>query len=789
MGPSEVNAIRAGGARSRYVGASPSGVTVGFSMARLALFALIYGCSRGSSPQDQSPAVQFDPAAERRLVALDGAGSLPYRGVIRSVGPFGMAYATESVPWVLDETPIDLIFDDAGYATVRLETPGQVEIPAPEGPATWTIYPTEWPEPDLHRVWPNPGGPPSQVVSLQEGLLAASGGRLMWSGPATPPHPVLSVDDPIEGLRARAIDVDGVTDAIAWTSSRVFLLRGRLSGGAGFGGIWEADGYEVAAADVADVTGDNLPDLVIAWRHPSETHWLDVWVSDGQFGFVETVPSPIHSPPVDVVVGDATARGLAQITVLHAEGEGWTRFIQGPGEGWVEIGPTAPATEPARGRQLVVAGDVNADSGDDVVMLSSNGPVLFDLLVDNDGCLFGLPNSQCEPTATSVGLSDIQSFTIQDGNGDQTDDLWSVNTSLELEGVFWLSSTQGQRQSTVVTLPNGGPFRMPEPGPISAADGDGDGAPELALGGPRWLWQWNGRAIANDPSRFWEPRSDATIVRAGVFERFQLVETDDDTLTTEMVMLTDENSDTRLKLVQYTPGGGRASQLGAIRLLADKVAPDDLRTCNNQALFALDGEAWRVDFRTVSALRLVDVVGNNVERVDCIETDAGPVGAYLDGDEVVLLGSADPPIATPGAHDLAVGGTVKSPLVEVCNTPDCHIVWWPFAPKAAAFIVSDATGTRVQDGAVLGPMSGELSVADVDGDGQLDLLGVNAADNLVFVVRSTGNAIGVPQIWHSARDLMGSGQARDGDADGVPDIWTVDQGGEVEFTHPRGTGN
>lgn len=742
--------------------------------------AISASCDRPSVAPLPTPAQEIQAWEVEQQTASPSSSSGAHRGVVRAVNRFGAAVPTDPLLLQLDGDPLEVSLDPLGYGTVVAPEPGVSLLTGVEPAVALHTFATPWVRPDLHPAWPSGALAPSLAARSQNGLVVADGAELWWSGPHTPPHRVLSAPGQVRGVRSRHADLDGVLDLVVWTADQVFLLRGRYDGGYGWAAGWEAPGFGVGGVDLVDLTGDHRPDLAVAWNRGDDSV-LDLWTGDGELGFTWQATEPLEAPAIDLLAQDATARGVAQLTALHAEAVSWSRFVSAGGA-LVPVGPTMPPLDPApgpRGRLLPVD-DANADSAHEITVVGAERAALIDIATDDVACSLGAEDAQCAPEVSTVGFERTSFFVAGDSNGDRLADLWFIDGAHQLLTSYWLAPLGQRSQGPVLDLPAAGP--------LGVGDADGDGSPEVDLAAPGRVWRWHGRARPNDTVVSWSARTlDDVIVRARVEGHFGLFESDGDPSTREIVMLTHENADTRIKVVQYTHGGGRASQLGALQLLATTVTPDDLVMCGDSAWFALDGGAWRVDLSDPGVPRLATHEAGGARAVDCVVTPDVIYAAYLAGSRVVLQASGgidlEPIDVAPNVGDVAIGATADGPVVQTC-TGDCSIAFWPYSDqRAGVFAVSDADGTVI-DGVPMGPHRGALSVADVDGDGILDLVGRDASGRGLFVHRSTGASFAPVELWHTERTLVGSVGAADATGDGRPELWTLGADGEVRFSAP-----
>ena len=710
-----------------------------------------------------------------RYAGVDATGTGEYRGVIQALDAFGAVVPGGSLSVDIDGELVEVDFDAYGYGSLpALPEPGVAHVTAAGIDVRLHGLAVGW-EVDLHPSADLPVTEVGPVAPLSRGVLVASGDTVWWAGGQLPSHPVLAAGSPIGGLVARHVDVDGILDAVAWTGTHVFVLRGRAEGGVSFGVAWAAEGYRAQVADAGDLNGDRLADLAMVWVDDAGGVLVDVWESDGLLGFT---PAAVAEAPTNVrsmAIQDATARGQAQLTLLAEDATSWARFVRA-GHALVPIGPDFPELESASGAALLSTGDLNGDSGDELVIVGRRGAVsAVDVLIDENECALGIEGAQCGVEVTRIAQGGAAGWAAGDGNGDRIDDLWFVDEYGVLMGSFWLTPIRERRVAPVLPLPAAGTVGV-------RALGAGV-APELVLAAPGRLWEWRGQSHPNDTLRMWTPTAgEGVAVRENVSAHFAVVELDADPTTNELVVLTTENNDTRLKVLQYAQDGSRAGQLGAIRLTDQKLQPDDLVMCGDFAWFALDGRAWRIDVSQPDVPSLGGLpAGNGVTRVDCADVGGALHGVFLEPDVASIVRiSGSPPegFSVPGAIDVVLIEADGDPTAVTCDTPGCALAAWS---EGGLWRVAEAgpTGIRV-GGDQVGARGGWLTLADVDGDDWTDLLAARQ-DGTVIVHRSAAGEIAPAQLPHHSGGLRGPVQLADADNDGTLDLWMVDADGTLRW--------
>lgn len=701
-------------------------------------------------------------------VVDDRIGGVPLTARVRALNRFGAAVPSEPLPLQLDGAPVEVRFDATGYGKLVLDTPTVTEVSTSGGTAVLQALPTDWPGFGANRAVVPPLETSQAAVAVTTGALVAQGSEVWWAGADGTAHRVLDAGGEIRGLRARRIDVDDVLDGIAWTDDTVFLLRGRKDGGMAWGAAFTASRYTVGGADVADLNGDNLPDLAIAWASGVETSLLDVWHGDGLFGFTAAEPRKLPAQPTDLSIGDNTAEGRNQITVLDAEGS-WSRFLAGTETQYIPIGPGKPAEFLFEvGSTLDADGDMNADRGHELWIYGPrhDGAPRSVQIVDLKGQM--LEFVPWNPTGAWLARAD--------GDGNELLDLFAAQSDGTLHSLTFEPGSNAWIPRKVAELP--------EHGPIALADWLQDRAPDLFLAGAQAWRFFLGVNAPGDPNFYWGV-TDPGVQEVGASDgRIDPVELDGDPTTLELLTYELRGTSTHLVVQQGSPGAAELTPLGEVELVSNVAAvPLDVAVCDRDAYVLVGGKLVRVRLSnpsSPSASRAIDTPGS---RVACGEGPDGSTVALLEGGTIELLnanlGSVGS-VPEAGAVDIAVGDVGDGPEVRSCATPDCRITWWPWGPSGEASFVVAAAGVLSDELGEIGRGAGEFTVQDVDADDLPDLL-LTAPGGVITLVRSAGVGPGLAEHYH----LMGpSGPvvAGDADGDGHADLWFVDGKGRVFHT-------
>ena len=275
---------------------------------------------RGVEGLAPSPAEFMEALPPLDVEVIAAQGAAPLSVVFRQVNMYGASVDGEPTTVVVNGASQALEWDRLGYAKLALES---------QGKATFQGV-TEFG--DVHVLRLN--GP--TLVSTRDafscaGARACRSGRhrprrhLRFGGVVgvldLPPHRVLDSGQPMEGLVSRDINLDGLDDVLAWTSDTVFILTGRFGGGLAWGGALQAAGYAVGGVGAGDVSGDAVPDLVVAWAGPSGG-LLDVWHGDVAGGYTPTPARELGITPISVSVGTTPAKANVKSPCSRVRGLG-----------------------------------------------------------------------------------------------------------------------------------------------------------------------------------------------------------------------------------------------------------------------------------------------------------------------------------------------------------------------------------------------------------------------------------------------------------------------------------
>lgn len=758
-----------------------------FAWGGVAPLLALCACEGATRQLVPSPAEQVEGGAATGVEAISGVGLAPYRALVRATNRFGAGVETEPISVIVNGSTVTVGFDGFGFGGVVLDDPGSYSVEPAGGTAVEvSVLQTDWPGLPYPPAWTAPVADADQLVAVTGGVVAMKGSELWWAGPTTGPHRVLRTEDPLVGVAAVQIDVDGVTDLLAWTANEAYLLRGRSGGGFGWGTAFHALGLTLAGADVADLSGDNLPDLAMAWTAGDGSGVLDIWEGDGLMGFVPAEPRDLSSRPTSLQVGDATGEGLPQVTVMLDDGS-WNRFVHAADLQYIPIGPFFPSSILApRDAAFLPMEDMNRDDGDEILLanprVSGTGRTLWliDMAIDHNACDDGSATAICTTSFTQLDLPTAAWLSDGDVDGDLLDDLWVLNEDRTLE---LYKSEPDLGTSLLLAHAVVGP--VTGPGPIAVSDVDRDGTADLWVAGSSIWRQWLG-VLTGDPRTIWAARSpEPEFVREATHPWFARAEFDSDPSTIEFGATTTEDGKTVFKVLQYVPGSGRATSLSS-REFATGEIPTDLAVCGSVAFLALGGQLYEIDATDPFHPVVSPPVGSGVTRLACGPGPSGSVVATLTNGQVVLR---DRNLASVGTSPAAnakdielvdLGGNTRE--VRTCATDGCgiavvHLDGDPivvFGDEVTMQLESGGGGSPVLDGA------GRPLVGDIDHDGHEDVIGV-ASSGLITLHRSTGGRLGQAELLNATVPWTGTVLLMDGDDDGWDDLMTVDPAGDLVF--------
>lgn len=661
----------------------------------------------------------------------------PGRLLVRGVDARGISVGPGTAVAQIDGEPVEVELDARGYGRLTLD-PGAYDLGG-----LGDAYAVAAAEP-FHSRWGRAfvGLPTAEHVELASGgSLVAAGSEVWWVGPALPPHVVVRLSEgAIAGLRAVQIDDDGVIDAVVWGGSQVVLLRGRPEGGASWGAVIDAPGWEARGADARDIDGDGAVDLAVAWAGPDAGR-VQVWAGDGLWAFDPILERTIAGDPLSLAVASDRGDGLLLTTVLTDDGS-WQRLLRDPEGEWRLTGPSVQVGS-APGYTVRSGGDYTASGADNLLVVppritgEDRDLTLWSLDEDPPSFMtFGAP-------AAHVAVGDVEA------NG-RPNVLLLEESSAALS---YLTHIDGEARVRDVGI-------QPFAAPLGLAALDDDSVVDVLLGGEVWVGLTGG--FDGEGEARWRPepvRGEGTNLnlQGPIFaDPFG-----------DVFAITRFEQD--LRLVRVAFDGFAPLPTDPVRLGPSEQAVVDVAAC--------DGVTWVLTLGEVIALRPRQGVlaRQAVAEPRAVACGVGPDGvraAVIDGDRVLQLdavGASLGRVDVGAAADVALLDRGAGPELVACPVA-CAA--WTALPSEDWLVLAHADEVEVQRTGPSWSLPGgeaHLAVQDIDGDGVSELLW-RWGERYVGVVRQVDGELTAPAVMHTASNVQGAPVAA-GLASGQVDLW------------------
>ncbi len=669
----------------------------------------------------------------------------------------------------IDGSPVSIPTDPSGRGEWRPSAAGSYVVAQSDGTtATVVVHEAPWGMGQLDPAHGFDGATTLATASVGGlALFALSDGRVVQVDPDRGPSTVVQLDSAVRTLEAVALDDDGLRDdLLVVTEDQALLLQavdGRLMW---FAGV-ESTGLATRGAAVGDVDGDGEPDLAVVselvldwWSLATGTpEWLNRHVLPGQ-GYD---------------VGMTAGPGNDVLTVLLEAG--WVR-LQEAGGNLLDVGPDAP--DQFEGSRLQAAGaDMDGDGVEEIVLQPRGGR-------DPLGNVFiGSLGEGGDQTITEREYPQ-GGTTVVDADGDGADDVVAVLGDGTVKRLGFPAS--GAREWTLGRVLGGS---------VAVHGSQPDTLARLMVATDDRVRVFRSEANSTSP---WRPQDRNRLVVGGVAP-VRLLAFDDgleDTATFAAVVARSDDP-VRFGTYRYDPDpvDGGVEALGGT-VLEEGEDWIDVALCGTQALFLTDTRLLRLDLsggqHVVEATRRdVDATAiacgfDGTTFVGALTTTAGTF--TVDGDLADL--DLD---AAPGGRAVAIGPPVDDdadPPVQTCADVGCDVTWLGHLDGGPTFVgwQDGALSIGPQGGAPLATFDGPLhshAVVDLDGDGDLDVIGAEA-DGTIHGFRAAAGAAISHEIRHRHAYIEWSGPiiAADLDGDGSAEPLGITDAGTLFLWIARG---
>jgi hypothetical protein len=587
-------------------------------------------------------------------------------------------------------------------------------------------------------------------------LVGKGDGTFVLGTQQSPPAPPLS---PFQVVVAD-VNGDNVPDIVTANrpANSVSVLIGNRDGSFQTRETFATDRSPFSVA-VADLNGDGIADLITGNYEPGT---VSVLLGKGDGTFEPHFELRAGSDPYDVKVADLNGDGKPDIIVTNKNDNDVGVFL-GDGHGGFEPMKTFPV---ASGPFEVVAQDVNADGALDLVVSHFSATVVDVLLGKGDGT-FG-PTTEFPVGSRPYGLA------VADVSGDGRPDI--------------ITSNYRDNNVSVLLGEGGGMFGAPElipvgkaPNEVQVADVNGDGMPDIVTanyGGDQVsVLLGNGGGTFRAQQAFAAGSGPASVAVADLNGDGKLDLVVGNRNASTVNVLLGDGSGAFQSPVAF--GLGKDRYASAVADLNGDGKPDivtanlrqnalTVQLGNGDGTFA-PGQIVGVGLAPASVV-VADLNGDG--RLDLATANS-------DGDSVsVLLGNGDGSFSVQQAF--AVRGSPRALAVADLNgdgIPD--LVAANYNDASVSVLLGRGDGTyQPQEVLPVGGKPYSLATADLNGDGKPDVIVANPADDSVSVLLNLGGDNGHVNFAAPRRVATGSQPFSvalgDVNGDGVVDVVTAD---------------
>ena len=589
--------------------------------------------------------------------------------------------------------------------------------------------------------------------------------------------------DAFVAMSVYAADFDGDNDLDVVSASRdddKIAWYENLDGSGLFGTqqIISSAALRAFAVYAADLDGDGDQDIVSASELDDKIAWYENLDGNGTFSTQQIISTEVNSAH-DVHAGDLDGDGDFDIIAASSADDAivWFENVDGGGT----FGPANEVTDAARFAQDVYAADIDQDGDLDLLSASINdSKVAWYPNIDGKGT-FG------PQVVISTSASGATSVFVANLDGDE--DLDVLSSSMFDNKIAWYESFLGKgrvRFSFMNEISVDGQLFAPHS--VHAADLDGDNDPDIIS------------ASLNDDKVSWYKNNNGVIGRqqviSGAADGARDVHTADLDGDGDLDILSASGFDNSIKWYENFDGRGSFDVLQVITTDANNayaVYSGDLDGDGDtdvvSASFDDNTIAWYENLdgtglfsglipinktaRGATDVTVADLDGDGDQDVVSASTFDDKIAWYRNtdgqgnfGGSIVISDEADLAIAVHTA-DVDNDGDID---VLSASSNDNKIAWYENLDGAGVF-------SRAKIITLEARQAFSVYTADLDNDGDLDVLSASRDDDRIAWHENLGEGrFGVPQAITTSALGARSVFAADLDLDGDPDVLVASQG-------------